>query len=116
MIPRCGAGGLCFLGACELSISELSNLGEAACIENITFRCRNEQMRGQCVYIVMGQLHLVRCNVDGGVFVSGARTAPRFSECRIRKSRGNGMRFTDHAHASMRGKLCRTSWRPWGPH
>lgn len=77
--------------------------GEAACIENITFRCRNEQMRGQCVYIVMGQLHLVRCTVDGGVFVSGGRTAPRFSECHIRKSRGNGIRFTDHAHASMRG-------------
>ena len=75
--------------------------GEAACIENITFRCRNEQMRGQCVYIVMGQLHLVRCTVDGGVVVSGARTAPRFSECRIRKSRGNGMRFTDHSHALM---------------
>ena len=44
----------------------------------------------------------VRCTVDGGVFVSGARTSPQFSECRIRRSRGNGMRFTDHSCAMLK--------------
>lgn len=76
--------------------------GEDATVENLTFRCRNEQMVGRCVYLVMGRLHLVRCDVYGGVHVSGFCTAPRFTECRVLKSRGSGFRLTDHSKASLR--------------
>lgn len=76
--------------------------GEDARVENLTFRCRNESMQGRCVYIVMGQLHLVRCSIEGGVLVSGACTAPYLSDCHIRKSRGNGVHLTDHCKAALR--------------
>jgi len=84
-----------------LGWSQLTS-GEDANVDNMSFRCRNELMCGRCIYIVMGQLHLLRCNIDGGVLVSGACTAPKLSECCIRKSRGNGLRLTDHCHAALR--------------
>lgn len=76
--------------------------GEDACVENLTFRCRNEHMKGRCIYIVMGQLHMMRCNIEGGVLVSGACTAPQFSDCRIRGSRGCGLHLTDHCRPVLR--------------
>mmetsp|Transcript_52386 Transcript_52386/g.113511 ORF Transcript_52386/g.113511 Transcript_52386/m.113511 type:complete len:324 (-) Transcript_52386:2-973(-) len=75
--------------------------GEDTRVENLTFRCRNENMRGRCVYIVMGQLHLIHCDVDGAVLVGGCRTAPKLEACRVRGSRGSGLHFTDHCHASL---------------
>eukprot|EP00930_Biecheleria_cincta_P087508 TRINITY_DN76732_c0_g1_i1.p1 TRINITY_DN76732_c0_g1~~TRINITY_DN76732_c0_g1_i1.p1 ORF type:complete len:350 (-),score=48.17 TRINITY_DN76732_c0_g1_i1:34-1062(-) len=76
--------------------------GEDACVENLRFRCRNEQMRGRCIYLVMGQLHLVRCTVEGGVKVSGHCTAPLLTECDIRGARGCGLHLTDHSKAVLR--------------
>jgi len=79
--------------------------GEDACIENITFRCRNELMKGRCVYLVMGRLQLIRCNVQGGVVVCGSGTAPCLKECHISKSRGNGVHLTDHCRAVLRDSV-----------
>lgn len=79
--------------------------GDDTCVENMTFRCRNDQMRGRCVYIVMGRMQLVDCHVDGGVVVSGSCTAPRLRGCRIRGSRGNGVHLTDHCRAKLRGNV-----------
>lgn len=79
--------------------------GEDACIYNITFKCRNEQMRGRCVYIVLGQPRLERCDIDGGVLISGLRTAPQIRSCRIRASWGSGLHLTDHCQASLRESL-----------
>jgi len=81
------------------------NTGEDACVENFRLRCRNELMRGRCVYIVNGQLKLTSCDVEGGVIVSGSRTAPRFQDCRISGSKGNGVHLTDHCKASMVGNV-----------
>merc|ERR1712232_743677 len=61
--------------------------GEDACITNITFRCRNEQMRGQCVYVVLGQPRLERCDIEGGVVVCSA--APQIGSCHISASWGS---------------------------
>jgi len=77
--------------------------GEDACVENLTFRCRNENMQGRCVSIVMGQLSMVRCTVYGGVVISGFLTAPLVRGCHIRQSRGNGVRLTDHCSALIKG-------------
>lgn len=76
--------------------------GDDACLDNITFRCRNELMRGRCVYIVSGQLCLLRCHVHGSILVSGCRTAPRFIECDVSGSRGCGVYLTDGCRASLR--------------
>nr|ABV22243.1 serine/threonine kinase-like protein [Karlodinium veneficum] len=79
--------------------------GEDASIENLAFRCRNENMRGRCVYIVNGQLNILRCNIDGTVVVSGCRTAPRFVGCEIRGSRGSGAYLTDHCKPHLHSSL-----------
>jgi len=78
------------------------NSGEDACILNVTFRCRNENMRGRCVYIVMGQPRLERCIVEGGLVVAGMRTFPQLYDCKVHGSRGSGLHFTDHS----RGSIC----------
>jgi len=77
------------------------NSGEDACILNVTFRCRNENMRGRCVYIVMGQPRLERCIVHGGLVVAGMRTFPQLYNCKIHGSRGSGLHFTDHSCGSL---------------
>lgn len=71
--------------------------GEDAFIENLAFQCRNEMMRGRCVYIVNGRLCLLRCDISGTVVISGRHTAPQLTECRIRGSRGNGLYCTDNS-------------------
>lgn len=76
--------------------------GEDACVENITFRCRNYDMRGRCVYIVMGRPLLCRCDIDGGLLVCGHSTAPFLRECRVGNARGTGIHFTDRSRASLR--------------
>lgn len=78
-----------------------ANFGEDAYIENVTFRCRNEMMRGRCVYIVNGHVSLKCCDIQGTVLVSGWRTSPQFVECQISKSRGNGLHFTDYSCPSL---------------
>eukprot|EP00931_Biecheleriopsis_adriatica_P033525 TRINITY_DN19456_c0_g1_i2.p1 TRINITY_DN19456_c0_g1~~TRINITY_DN19456_c0_g1_i2.p1 ORF type:complete len:332 (+),score=37.24 TRINITY_DN19456_c0_g1_i2:54-998(+) len=90
-------------GAAVPKFLRMENLttGEDSCIENLTFRCRNEHMRGRCVYIVMGSLHLLRCSVEGGVKISGHCTQPRLTECRVRSARGCGLHLTDHCKASL---------------
>ncbi|CAK0887475.1 unnamed protein product [Prorocentrum cordatum] len=60
--------------------------GEDSCIANMTFRCRNDLMRGRCVYIVLGQPALRHCDVEGGVQVSGCGTAPLLHGCHVRCS------------------------------
>merc|ERR1719473_1843876 len=69
----------------------------------MTFRCRNEQMQGRCVYIVMGTPVIERCDVQGSVLICGIRTAPQLVDCNIRGSRGSGLHLTDHCRASLRG-------------
>lgn len=76
--------------------------GEDACIANMTFRCRNELMRGRCVYIVLGQPYLQHCHIEGGVQVSGYGTAPRLYRCRVQSSWASGVHFTDHCSGSLR--------------
>ncbi|CAE8593408.1 unnamed protein product [Polarella glacialis] len=95
------------LGAKSLVPRELGwaglSTGEDACVENLTLRCRNENMRGRCVYLVMGRIHLLRCCVEGGVVVSGYSTEPRLTECCIRGARGSGLHLTDHCRAMLHG-------------
>jgi len=81
------------------------NSGEDACVVNMSFRCRNESMRGRCVYIVMGQPRLERCEVEGGLIVAGLRTLPQLRRCSIRRSRGSGLHFTDHCKGSLHESL-----------
>lgn len=75
--------------------------GEDACVANMTFRCRNEQMRGRCVYIVLGQPRLDNCSIQGGVLISGSGTAPQISGSHIRASWGSGLHLTDHCRGSL---------------
>jgi len=77
--------------------------GEDACIVNLTFRCRNEQMWGRCVYIVLGCPLLERCDVHGTIQVCGTRTEPRILDCDVHSSRGSGLHLTDHCHGLLRG-------------
>lgn len=76
--------------------------GEDSCIANMTFRCRNDLMRGRCVYIVLGQPALQHCDVEGGVQVSGCGTAPLLHRCNVRCSWASGVHFTDHCRGSLR--------------
>lgn len=75
--------------------------GEDACIVNLTFRCRNEQMWGRCVYIVLGCPLLERCDVYGTIQVCGTRTEPRIVGCDVHSSRGSGLHLTDHCHGLL---------------
>lgn len=77
--------------------------GEDAFVENLTFRCRNMNMKGRVVYIVMGALNLIRCRIEGGMLVSGSCTTPRLTDCVIGNSRGNGVHLTDHCKAALHG-------------
>eukprot|EP00928_Gymnodinium_smaydae_P070832 TRINITY_DN54589_c0_g1_i1.p1 TRINITY_DN54589_c0_g1~~TRINITY_DN54589_c0_g1_i1.p1 ORF type:complete len:354 (+),score=39.22 TRINITY_DN54589_c0_g1_i1:52-1062(+) len=86
--------------------------GEDACVVNFNFRCRNELMRGRCVYIVLGQPTLSRCDVHGSIQVCGTRTAPKILGCTVHSSRGSGMRLTDHCT----GRLARNDVRSNGRH
>lgn len=85
--------------------------GEDACAANLTFRCRNEMMRGRCVYIVLGRPRLEHCTIEGGVLVSGFHTAPQLSQCCIRDSWGSGVHMTDHCQASLRDSTVTKSRR-----
>jgi len=85
--------------------------GEDACIANITFRCRNELMRGRCVYVVLGRPYLNHCDVDGGVLVSGFDVAPKLRRCSIQESWGSGLRLTDHCCGSLRDSVVKTNRR-----
>jgi len=76
--------------------------GEDACVANVTFRCRNEQMRGRCAYIVLGQPSIECCDIEGGVHVAGRHTAPRFHRCRVHASWGSGVHLTDHCRGSLK--------------
>eukprot|EP00929_Paragymnodinium_shiwhaense_P063356 TRINITY_DN31656_c0_g1_i1.p1 TRINITY_DN31656_c0_g1~~TRINITY_DN31656_c0_g1_i1.p1 ORF type:complete len:364 (-),score=58.03 TRINITY_DN31656_c0_g1_i1:12-1103(-) len=75
--------------------------GEDACITNMTFQCRNEQMRGRCVYIVMGRPRLDRCEVQGGVLACGVKTMPQLVSCTVRLSWGSGVHMTDRCRGSV---------------
>lgn len=90
---------------------ETFSTGEGACVENMTFRCRNYFMRSRCVYLVNGRLRLQGCDVDGGVLVGGFSTAPLLRDCRIRDSRGNGVHFTDHCQATLQDSTVDRSGR-----
>jgi len=79
--------------------------GEDACVANVTFRCRNELMRGRCVYIVLGQPLLERCDIQGGVQIAGHHTAPCFHHCRVRASWGSGLHWSDYSHGCLRESL-----------
>jgi len=79
--------------------------GEDAYVGNVSFRCRNEQMRGRCVYIVLGQPLIDHCVIEGGVVVGGGKTAPHFESCCVHGSWGNGVHFTDHCRPSLRDSL-----------
>jgi len=91
--------------------------GEDACVANITFRCRNELMRGRCVYIVLGQPTLECCDICGGVQVAGRNTAPDLRRCRVHGSWGSGLH-----HGPLPWRVARKhsdrqppAWRAHGP-
>eukprot|EP00927_Polykrikos_kofoidii_P067643 TRINITY_DN63088_c0_g1_i1.p1 TRINITY_DN63088_c0_g1~~TRINITY_DN63088_c0_g1_i1.p1 ORF type:complete len:386 (-),score=47.56 TRINITY_DN63088_c0_g1_i1:109-1191(-) len=81
------------------------NSGEDSWVGNITFQCRNELMRGRCVYIALGRPRIDHCDVHGGILASGWATIPQIANCRIHLSRGNGLHFTDHCGGEMRDSI-----------
>lgn len=92
---------LVFSGLGRLERDPSLGSGEDSTVCNVTFRCKNEQMRGRCVYIVLGKPHVEHCDIQGTVQICGARTTPRLLDCRIHGSRGSGVHITDHSRGAV---------------
>ena len=59
-------------------------------------------MQAYAVVVVSGEPTLESCALRGGALVLGARTRPKMLGCVVSRSRGAGVKVTDHARVDAR--------------
>ena len=87
--------------AADALTRDVRDTGERARVTNLTLRCRND-MQAYAVVVVSGEPTLESCALRGGALVLGARTRPKMLGCVVSRSRGAGVKVTDHARVDAR--------------